>query len=57
LKFNRGWDTHKAYIAEVVLKTGTDCEYNKYEIVYIVGAKDKGRPNSPTWLALPGAGL
>lgn len=51
------WDTHKTYIAEVVRKTSGDVDFNKYQIVYIVGSKNKGTPNSPTWRAWPGKGV
>jgi M6 family metalloprotease-like protein len=51
------WETHKAYIAEVVRKTARDVDFGKYEIVYIVGSKNKGTPKSPTWRAWPGAGV
>jgi M6 family metalloprotease-like protein len=51
------WDTHKEYIEEVVRKTGRDVDFSKYEIVYIVGSKNKGTPKSPTWLARPGRGI
>src|SRR5262249_31887037 len=29
----------------------------KYDIVYVVGSKNKGTPISPTWLARPGTGI
>jgi M6 family metalloprotease-like protein len=51
------WETHKNYIAEVVRKTGKDVDFSKYELVYIVGSKNKGYPTSPTWLARPGMGI
>jgi M6 family metalloprotease-like protein len=51
------WETHKAYIAEVVGKTGKDVDFSKYEIVYIVGSKNRGTPKSPTWRAWPGDGV
>ncbi len=49
--------TQKSYIAEVVRKTGRDVDFTKYDIVYIVGSKNKGTPNSPTFLARPGQGI
>jgi M6 family metalloprotease-like protein len=51
------WETHKAYIAEVVRKTGKDVDFSKYKIVYIVGSKNEGTPISPTWRAWPGDGV
>ncbi len=51
------WATHKAYIAEVVGKADKDIDYRKYDIVYIVGSKNKGTPDSPTWCAHPGTGI
>jgi M6 family metalloprotease-like protein len=51
------WDTHKTYVAEVARKTGKDVDFGKYDIVYIVGSKNKGTPKSPTFLARPGTGI
>jgi M6 family metalloprotease-like protein len=51
------WETHKTYVAEVVRKTARDVNFSKYEIVYIVGSKNKGMPTSPTWLARDGMGI
>jgi M6 family metalloprotease-like protein len=51
------WGPHKAYIAEVVRKAGKDVDFRKYDIVYIVGSKNRGTPKSPTWLARPGDGI
>jgi M6 family metalloprotease-like protein len=51
------WDTHKAYVAEVVRKTGKSVDFSKYDIVYVVGSRNKGTPISPTWLARPGSGI
>jgi M6 family metalloprotease-like protein len=51
------WDSHKTYVAEVVRKTARDVDFGKYEIVYIVGSKNKGMPTSPTWLASAGTGI
>jgi len=51
------WETHKAYIAEVVRKTTTEVDFSKYKIVYIVASKNKGTPKSPTWRAWPGKGI
>jgi M6 family metalloprotease-like protein len=51
------WATHKTYIAEVVRKTAAEVDYSKYQIVYIVGSKNKGTPDSPTWLASRGTGV
>ena len=48
---------HKAYIAEVVRKTSRSVDFSKYDIVYIVGSKNKGTPKSPTWLAHAGRGI
>jgi M6 family metalloprotease-like protein len=50
------WATHKAYIAEVVRKVG-DVDFSKFEVVYIIGSKNKGTPISPTWRAFPGDGI
>ena len=49
--------TQKAYVTEVVRKAGRDVDFRKYDIVYIVGSKNKGTPNSPTFLARPGQGI
>ena len=38
-------------------KTGTNVDFSKYGIVYIVGSRNKGTPNSPTWLAPAGRGV
>ncbi len=51
------WDTHKTYIAEVVGKAGGDVDFRKYDIVYIVASRNKGTPNSPTFLARAGVGI
>jgi M6 family metalloprotease-like protein len=51
------WGTHKAYIAEVVRKIDKDVDFSKYDIVYVVGSRNKGTPMSPTWLARPWTGI
>jgi M6 family metalloprotease-like protein len=51
------WDTHKAYVAEVVRKAGKDVDFGQYDIVYIIGSKNKGTPQSPTWRAPVGRGI
>src|SRR5262249_16924785 len=51
------WDTHKAYVAEVVRKAGKDVDFGKYDIVYVVGSRNKGTPISPTWRAPVGRGI
>src|SRR6202008_4731823 len=51
------WATHKTYIAEVVRKTAAEVDYSKYQIVYIVGTKNNGTPDSPPWLASRGTGV
>jgi M6 family metalloprotease-like protein len=49
--------THKTYVAEVVRKADKDIDFSKYDVVYIVGSRNKGTPKSPTWIALPGDGI
>lgn len=51
------WAPHKTYVAEVVRKADKDIDFSKYDIVYIVGSRNKGTPKSPTWLARPGDGI
>lgn len=49
--------THRTYVAEVVHKADRDIDFAKYDIIYIVGSRNKGTPKSPTWLARPGDGI
>lgn len=51
------WATHKAYVAEVVRKTAGEVDYRKHDLVYIVGSRNRGTPDSPTWCAWPGDGV
>lgn len=53
----RRFDTHKRYLTEAIRLAEAEVDFARYDLVYVVGSKAKGVPNSPTFLAHPGDGI
>jgi M6 family metalloprotease-like protein len=51
------FEPHKRYLTEVVRLAEGEVDFARYDVVYIVGSRAKGVPNSPTFIAPTGAGV
>ncbi|MBI5834947.1 MAG: hypothetical protein HZB16_21810 [Armatimonadetes bacterium] len=51
------FDTHRRYVAEIIGKVDNEVDLSDYDVVYVVGSRAPGVPNSPTLLCPAGEGV
>ena len=51
------WPEHRSYIADAVAAAESEVDFSRYQIVYVVAAKNTHVERSPAFQAYPGSGI